>query len=281
MILVATKDKMKLARVAYAAIVLGRRVFGKDHRVTARRGGITWSLDLREGIDTAIYCMGRFEPATVRAYRRLLRPGSVAVDIGANSGAHTLPLAQAVGEGGRVLAYEPTASAYERLLRNIALNPPLAARVVPRQVMLMDASDRPLPSGLPSSWPLTPSDHAHPLHRGVATATEGARVMTLDASIAESGVARLDLIKLDVDGYEFEVLAGAKETLRRFRPFIIFEIAPYLLEERGVNPCAPFAALENAGYRFTTLSGRPIDSTIAAALSKRPGVSRNIIAVAR
>jgi FkbM family methyltransferase len=281
MFLASTKSRIRFARLAFASIMATRRALGRDHHVTARRGGITWALDLREGIDIAIYCVGRFEPATVRACRRLLKPGSVAVDIGANSGAHTLPLAQAVGESGRVLAYEPTASAYERLLRNIELNPRLAARIVPRQVMLMDVTDRPLPTSLPSSWPLTPSDHAHPLHWGVATPTEGARVTTLDDSVAESGVARLDLIKLDVDGYEPEVLAGAKEVLQHFRPAVVLEIAPYLLVERGVSPFAPFTVLENTGYRFATLSGRPVDRTLAAVLSKRPGVSRNIIAVAR
>ena len=61
---------------------------------------INWRLDLLEGIDL----LGSFEPLTVRAYRGIVRPGDTVLDIGANVGAHTLPLAQLVGETCRVIA---------------------------------------------------------------------------------------------------------------------------------------------------------------------------------
>ena len=56
-----------------------------------------WELDLREGIDFAIYLQGGFEPAALAGGVGVVKPGSVALDIGANIGSHTLPLAQIVG----------------------------------------------------------------------------------------------------------------------------------------------------------------------------------------
>ena len=71
-----------------------RTLAGKGDVGVFRRGGIVWELDLREGIDFAIYLQGGFEAATLREYGRIVRSGFVALDIGANIGSHTLPLAQ-------------------------------------------------------------------------------------------------------------------------------------------------------------------------------------------
>jgi hypothetical protein len=48
-----------------------------------------------------------------------------------------------------------------------------------------------------------------------------------------NNISRLDLIKLDVDGFESEVIAGGVDTFQRNRPMICMELAPYVLEERG------------------------------------------------
>ncbi len=95
-----------------------------------RRRGVAWTLDLREGIDFSIWLLGAFELSTVRAYQRILRPGAIVLDIGANIGAHTLHLARAVGTEGKVWAIEPTDYAMGKLKTNIALNPELAPRIV-------------------------------------------------------------------------------------------------------------------------------------------------------
>ena len=105
-----------------------RTLSGKGNVGVFRRGGIVWELDLREGIDFAIYLQGGFEPAALREYRRVVKPGSVALDIGANIGSHTLPLAQIVGPSGRVYSFEPTDYAFEKQLRNLSLNRDLSKR---------------------------------------------------------------------------------------------------------------------------------------------------------
>jgi len=80
---------------------------GKNNCVTVRRRGLMWSLDLSEGIDFSIYLLGAFERSTTITLEKLVKPGDVVFDLGANIGAHTVVLAQLVGGAGQVLAFEP------------------------------------------------------------------------------------------------------------------------------------------------------------------------------
>ena len=77
----------------------------------------------------------------MQTYQRIVRRGDIVLDIGANIGAHTLHLAQAVGAAGKVWAIEPTDYAMAKLKANIALNPGLAARIVCCQLMLVDRTE--------------------------------------------------------------------------------------------------------------------------------------------
>ena len=103
--MLTTKTKVSLASLAYKFIATGRTMAGKNNRVTVRRRGLMWSLDLSEGIDFSIYLLGAFERSTVITLEKLVKPGDVVFDIGANIGAHTLGLARSVGSAGRVFAF--------------------------------------------------------------------------------------------------------------------------------------------------------------------------------
>jgi len=239
---------MALARAVQAPLLAGRRMLGLPSTLLARRAGLSWHLDLREGIDFSVFLLGSFEPATVRALARLVHPGYVVLDVGANVGTHTLPLARRVGPEGRVVAVEPTAWAFDRLERNLALNPSLADRVLPRQTMLLERDDARPPDAVEASWPLAGGSDVHPRLRGRAVATIGCNVATLDGLVRREGLARLDLVKLDVDGWECAVLEGARETLARHRPLIVMELQPYTLAEKGRSVGDLLAIFDRAGY---------------------------------
>ncbi len=253
-LVLTTRTKIAGARLIQGPIVGVLRFMSSTSVVQARRGGVNWELDLDEGIDFSIWLLGAFERETVRAYSRLIGEGMVVLDIGANIGAHTLPLARRVGASGRVIAFEPTDWAMAKLKRNISLNPDLATRIVCRQTMLVDSDTRALPAALPASWPLDGGSDVHPKLRGRDKSTRFADAATLDSCIRDLSLTRIDFIKLDVDGHETMALRGAVETLSRFRPDIITELSPYILSERGSSLEEFISLLNGLGYRIFDLA---------------------------
>lgn len=276
-----TEQKIAIAKAAYRVLMMARGLVGKTAAVETRRSGIAWSLDLSEGIDFSIYLLGGFEPATLKQYESLVRPGDVVLDIGANVGSHTLPLARLVGETGRVIAYEPTAFAFAKLRRNLALNPELSKRVVACQMMLVASATAELPESLYSSWPLEASPDLHGTHQGRLMQTKGAGKTTLDDSLQSNGIKRVDFVKLDVDGHELDVLAGARATLMAHRPPILMEFAPYLYQESGVGFDALLLELKDLGYRILeAASRRPLPFELPELLEHIPkGGSLNVLLV--
>jgi FkbM family methyltransferase len=278
--MLTTKTKIALARLAQRPVMWSRRLRGAGPNATVERRGLTWALDLNEGIDFAIYLLGAFEPETVRAYEKIVRPGMTVLDIGANVGAHTLHLARLVGDEGRVIAFEPTDWAFAKLTANLALNLEIARRVTPVQAFLVDRADREVEAEVPASWPLDGRD-VHPQLRGRAMTAEAAVATTLDDWLAAADIPRVDFIKMDVDGHECGVLAGAEKMLARDRPTILMELSPYILEERGGSLDGLLDQLEAVGYRlFGLTDGAPLPQD-RAALARTIPVGAGINAVAR
>lgn len=245
-----TVHKLALARLAYRGVHMARALAGLSDRCVTTRNGVTYDLELSQGIDLAIFLGNMFERGTQNALRKWVKPSSLVLDIGANIGAHSLPLAQLVGPSGRVLSFEPTDYAYKKLLRNLELNPDLAARVTPFNCFLAAKDEAKVPTSIYSSWPLTPSEDLHAKHLGQAMPTEKASARSIDGVLAEMGNPAVQLVKLDVDGFETEVLRGAAALLRDSRPVFLMELSPYVLDERGSSLEELLACFAPHGYRF-------------------------------
>ena len=231
-----TKDKIRLAGLLYRATHAARAVVGKTDHCICRRRGVRYELDLSEGIDFAIYLGAAFEAETIRAISRYVRPGATVLDIGANIGAITMELAKQVGPNGRVFAFEPTTFAFTKLSRNLELNPELAERTTVEQVFLGASDDGSSPEDVYSSWPLgKQSGDLHAKHLGRAMPTHASRTRQVDKVLLDHGVTDVDLVKLDVDGFECAVLEGAQELLSNMRPTFLVELAPYVHAERGYS----------------------------------------------
>ena len=112
--MLSTKTNLRIARILNKAVGLARRLVGRSQTAHVKRKGIEWLLDLNEGIDLAIY-LHVYQSVPKRVRDRWIKPGSLVVDIGANIGAFSLPIANDVGEGGCVVAVEPTDYAYAKL----------------------------------------------------------------------------------------------------------------------------------------------------------------------
>ncbi len=278
--MLTTKTKIALAGLAYRTIAIGRGLLGKGKQVVVRRGGVRWSLDLGEGIDFSIYLLGAFERSTAATLRALVKPGDAVFDIGANIGAHTLGLAKSVGPGGRVVAFEPADFAFQKLLRNLALNPELEQRTQASQVMLGSGTYKAL-GGVYASWPLERVDSVHPKHRGRFVSTQGATVDTLDGFVERQRINRINLIKMDVDGNELPVLQGGRRVLREQRPIIVMEMSPYVHAEEQHSFAAMIELLRELRYKIEDARNRKTLPLEAAALERLipDGAGINVVAL--
>lgn len=163
-------------------------------------------------------------------YRSCVRAGSVAIDVGANLGIHSLVLSRCVGARGTVIAYEPSRTIHDRLLQNIRENG--VSNIVPRNFGLWEKPGR-------IGFDPCLAD----FNIGKGTIHGGAPlevpVTTLDEQAAGFG-GRIDLIKIDVEGAELSVLKGARGVLAEHRPILIIEFNPGRYSIRDVIDQVPF-----------------------------------------
>ena len=257
-----TTHKIAAARAIYHAIHAGRMLLGRtDHEIVVR-DGVTYDLDLSQGIDFAIFLGNSYERQTKAALRKLVSPGTLVLDIGANIGAHTLHLAQLVGAGGRVMAFEPTSFAFKKLSRNLDLNPSLGDRVEAHHCFLTTNDGANVPEAIYSSWPLAIQTGLHAKHLGREMQTQTATARNLDSILSERADRKVHLVKLDVDGFECDVLRGATLMLRNMRPIFVMELAPYVLEERNTSLEELLSFFVPNGYTFyDERTQRPLPSS--------------------
>jgi FkbM family methyltransferase len=216
------------------------------------QGGLI-QIDTRSYIEWSIFCFGAYDRATVELLTSLVHPGCVVLDVGANVGVVTLPLARLVGPQGAVHAFEPHPEVRRRLRQNIALNN-LSNVHVCESALGPAAATATLHSdatGNEGAGSLAPG----PGLRGQNYAVE---VDTLDSYAAD--LPDVHLLKIDTEGADYGVLEGARDTIERRRPAVYVEVDPVLLERFDATPLMIFEFLKAFGYeiwRNTTRDDQP------------------------
>lgn len=191
-----------------AALLSNRHIRVK----TCRHGPMAYPIgDAYVGRSFDLY--GEYGEDEVRMLDQLLRPGMVALDIGANIGAHTVVMAQKVGPDGAVAAFEPQREIFQLLCTNVTLNALHNVRTY-HSAVGAEAGDIIVPA----------IDYEKGGNfGGVALGghDKGERVgcQTIDGL----KLRQCHVMKIDVEGMENDVLRGAADTIAKFRPTLYLE----------------------------------------------------------
>jgi FkbM family methyltransferase len=250
-----TRVKLFIARILYLLVHMLLR--NDIHRI--RRKGIVYQVDLSEGVDLSLFLFGSFQDHVTSQKYVQLEDDAVIFDVGANIGGMALRFAQQVPRG-HVYAFEPTDFAFSKLLNNLSLNPHLAKAITAVQLFLSDQTASRHQIQAYASWKVDGSaSNAHRLHGGMLKSARSVAAVTLDDYCANNGIDRVDLIKIDTDGHELSVLKGAWRTVAKNRPYIIFEIGLYVLQEQHIAFEQIYEYFAEYGYHlFDTRGGQGI-----------------------
>lgn len=286
-------------RLARGLIALGRRLFRNTpiqrfpivtaiyRRLFAQTHGSSEQLELTylgasllvPAADVTVVpslVAGDYERAEFTALGRLLRPGMTVVDVGANIGVHTVFFASRVAPGGRVFAFEPEPFNFRFLQTNVARN-----RLTNVECLMEGAGAH---AGTLRLHLIAGTVGGHTAAAVAGAAAIDVAVVRLDDAMRERR-AHVDLIKIDVEGYEAQVLDGFTDTLQRDRPSLLIEFSPELLRRCGTDPRGLLARLQGlyADILLFDDAGREpsrLDDGVAQSLLRTTTGSRNLLCVA-
>lgn len=273
-----------LARLIRSLPIKGRwriaahlnRLFPAEQTTFELSGVGRVTLDLGIEMQQHVYWAGlsRDDDRILRLARAVLPPDGVFLDVGANVGLHTLAVARHLaGGGGAVVAFEPHPVNHRLLVHNIRQN--RLRHVVAENLGLAEA-------------PATLIGNAAADGGNWSLASRGdyrfeVRLTPLDDYLRANPMPRLDLMKIDVEGAEVRVLRGARKTIERFRPLIVFEVCPAWLAKMQTSAAELFAELVGHGYSIHALPRRKLvwDRRVKVGdlVGLEPGAFINLVAV--
>ncbi|WP_035920564.1 FkbM family methyltransferase [Frankia sp. QA3] len=243
---VAAKDALWQARVSLDAARRGAVVVEDEYGITllvpADERAHLRSLMRRPGDRPAFALMDR-----------LLSDGDVVFDVGANIGVYTVHARRRTGSTGRVYAFEAVPATADRLVQTLALNRCADAAVV--RAAVTDTPGTATMNVFPDPASGWNSLGSHPMYTYDGRAIRPREVVevpavTLDGFAEREGIERVALCKVDVEGFERQVFAGAAGLLAGRRIGVVcFEISEDPLVGEGGTPSEVFDALGRHGYR--------------------------------
>jgi FkbM family methyltransferase len=219
---------------------------GLPDRVELQDGGYVYVSSTDSVIGADIKQTGEYEPLVAGRMRALLEPGMTFVDVGASFGFYTVLAAGAVGPKGRVIAFEPGPQNRSLLLLNIAAHEFHNVTFYP--VALSDEN------GVLLYYTSGGNGAISPFTGQVSELGGGELVAAARLDDLLEHEARVDVMKIDVEGAEGRVIGGGSEVLRRHHPALFFEFSPPSLHATsGRSGRAFLEELRDLNYSFEVL----------------------------
>ena len=230
--------------------ILQSGLFG-TYRAVSATGVLrtTWGRTLFEAV--YLRYKDHIEAGPVDLLQSYIKPGTFVIDVGANVGFFTLKFGRWISAGGKVIAIEPERINYLRLQRAVAVAG-LAATVE----TVNAAAAETVCEGLLEVNPLHPGDHRLG-NNGVPVS-----LITIDHLVEAHHWPEVSFIKIDVQGAEARVLAGAAETIEKFRPALFVEVDDESLKKYGSNAHQLLTACLRFGYTIHILANHAVSSPL-------------------
>jgi len=177
---------------------------------------------------------------------RILRPGMTFLDVGAYHGIYTVVAAKRLGRGGKIVAFEPSARERRRLKVHLQLN--RLPRVAVEPYALSSQNEKRSFYRVVSG-PVSMNSLRHP---AVQEPVEEVPVTTvrLDDYLKQEQMEQIDLAKIDTEGGELELFAGAQDMLSRLRPMVICEVLDFVTRPWGYPAREIIAQLREYDYEW-------------------------------
>ena len=260
-----TATKIKIAKLIFNLFIF----LGFNKKQIVKRNSIKWKLDISEGIDLSIFLFGAFQKKVVESINKYIFTGKHSnntffniIDIGSNIGDKSLSLTQSLLSKNfnqfKIFSIEPTDYAFKKQINNIKLNPDLKKKIKSFKYFVSNKKNK--PNNIYSSWNLEGNKKTHKVHRGVLKKVNKlTNIISLDDFIKKNKIKDKIIIKIDVDGFEMNVLKSSIKTLKNKKPIIFMEYAPYLFYENNFNPREFFNFLKKYNYGIYNLDFDKLD----------------------
>ncbi len=197
---------------------------------------------------------GVYESGMVQVIKTYLKPGNIFVDLGANEGYFTVIGSQLVEQAGKVIAIEPQSRLQPIIRKNLSLNN--CENVTILQVLVSDSSTM---ANLYISTDMNTGSTSLVKTSRFSLPKEELQALTLADVFQQQGITTCDLLKVDIEGYEYEAILGSKELFTSHRvKAIALELHPYHLAKRGLSEKDIVDFLGSCGYRLSSLGSNTV-----------------------
>src|SRR5688572_23140723 len=224
---------------------------------TVKRGEINYQLDLSMLLDHEVFFYQMNEDPAFKFLFKQLRSDFIVLDVGANIGYLTLNFARACPQG-FVYSFEPDSQNFESLKKNVQLN-----KYKNIKIFKNGLGSKKEKAILYKCFPWNPGANRI-LSKAPGQKHEGEciDIVPLDQIAEDEKIPKVDLLKIDVEGFEMFVILGARKLIERWKPILFIEVATANLKQQNYTARNLIEAIEDLGYLvLDARTGQPIDKT--------------------
>jgi FkbM family methyltransferase len=226
------------------------RILGIADKVYLKKlpENIIMNLKPEEHIQQQIFWYGHYEKPVGTVLKQLLQPDNVFLDIGANIGYFSLLAARSIPDG-KVVSFEPVSYLFEALEKNVSLNK--GVNILPIKIAVGEKEEEGL-IYLSSADNSGMSSFQQP--ENYSGQNEMVKIVTLDNWFSKSGLNKINVLKIDVEGNELAVLKGMKNIANRFKPHILLELNPETLSLFNLTPADLLSYAAALSYKIFAIT---------------------------